>query len=246
MLDTTHHRQLVSDLSHALGLAAQRVDLGSTVASAAWPTVGATIRHVGGIYRWCAEVVTTGSRAERRDDVPVSDGELAEWFVVGRLELLAALESTDPRRECWTPSNPAGRAAFWSRRMVYETTKHLIDVRGSGGRALRPLAELDPVDYADGIDELCEVFLSRSRPSLAPLAAPLVLRAQDIERRWAFDESWGVSESHPDNATVVTADCGDLALFVWERASAADSPDRFVIEGSLDVVRQFEAAPIHP
>jgi len=204
------------------------------------------VDHLGGVYLWAAAIVRSGERAERKR-VPTSPSkDPFVWFDECRRKLLTALNEAGPERPCWTMLNSAGTTAFWTRRMLFETTKHLIDLRASGQLASTAASELDAATYADGIDELFEVFLSRSRGSLAPLPRPLVLSAIDVDRLWTLSEDWSLSTSVPAGATLVRAHCEDLALFVWERADPARASRRFLIDGRVDAVNAFAASPVDP
>jgi len=154
----------------------------------------------------------------------------------------------------------AGRALLgsgqWSgdRGLLAETdglrnVKHLMDLRASGG-IWSAAEELDPEDYADGIDELLSVFLPRSRPKLAALPGEVALVATDTPRRWFVGPDWTVriSSGDSDEATAarIFARTGDLALMVWERADPLTDSRRFRVEGGLATAAAFSATSIHP
>ncbi|WP_341954613.1 maleylpyruvate isomerase N-terminal domain-containing protein [Salinibacterium sp. TMP30] len=244
----THARRsvLLAKVSQCFSQEVRNFDLEAPVPSAAWPTISRLVDHLGGIYLWGAGIASSGETADRRQVPAAPEKDLVVWFDECRNTLLVALNEADPERPCWTLVNSAGTTAFWTRRMLFETTKHLIDIRASGQATLAPASELDAATYADGIDELLEVFLSRSRKHLAPLPRPLVLSAIDVDRQWTLSEDWQLLDSAPAQSTRVSAHCEDLALFVWERADPARAPERFLIEGPIDAVNAFAASPVHP
>lgn len=214
-----------------------------------WPDVATLVDHLGRNHLWAAGIVRTGAPVDRKTLPRVSADDPRGWYEHCRAELLAALDETPLDRPCWViGGREGGTAAFWARRMVYETTKHLIDLRAAGGGVWTVAPELAPVDYADGIDELFAEFLPRSRPTLEPLPGTLVMAASDLDRSWSISPGWTVTAgTDADAAARVTATAGELALFVWERAAPWDAPARFRIEGpDPSVVRAFGAAPVHP
>lgn len=213
-----------------------------------WPDVAALADHLGGNHLWAAAIVRDGERVDRTTIPTAPASGLGDWYRACRDELLATLVEASPDRACWTIGASAGVPAFWTRRMLYETTKHLIDLRAASGGDWRAAAELAPVDYADGIDELFAVFLPRSAPGLAPLPAPVVLSASDADRSWHLAPTWAVSSPAPadPDAVVLTARTADLALAVWERADPLDDSGRYRIDGDPTAITALRAAPIHP
>ncbi|WES64174.1 maleylpyruvate isomerase N-terminal domain-containing protein [Microbacter sp. GSS18] len=214
-----------------------------------WPNVATLIDHLGRNHLWAAGIVRSGGPVDRKTLPRASAEDPRGWYEGCRAELLETLAETPMDRPCWVVGGrDGGTAAFWARRMVYETTKHLIDIRASGGGEWTAAPELSPVDYADGIDELFAEFLPRSRASLEPLPGTLVLAASDIDRAWSISPDWAVAGTPAtDAAARVTATAGDLALFAWERATPWTAPARFAVDGpDPAVVRAFGAAPVHP
>lgn len=241
---------LVARLTAAIGLEVGRRDPRAAIGWPTLPDVEALVRHLGGVHRWVAEVLRTrGPVAE--DSLPITlQPDLRSWYEHGRDALLSALVESPADTPCWIIGDRTGTASFWRRRMVHENAKHLIDLRASGGRPWRVAAELTPHDYADGVTELFDEFLWRSRATLQPLPGPLSLQAIDTGDLWWISRAWTVG-THPDEqetgpSTRVLARAGDLALAVWERADPLGDPVRFRIEGDRAVVAAFRAAPIHP
>ena len=161
------------------------------VHSALWPTVGAVAGHVTAVYRWVTTILRTGSPADRAES-PLDGGIKTTVLRDARTALLAELERDD--RECWVIGGGTGTTAFWRRRMVLETLKHLLDVRTSPAERFAVPEELDPELAADGIDEFLKVFLGRSRSSLDPLPGSVFLTATDTDRAWALAADWSLGE----------------------------------------------------
>jgi uncharacterized protein (TIGR03083 family) len=212
-----------------------------------WPDVRTLVGHLGGVHAWAARVVRTGERVPDPVDRPVEDDDaMRRWYVHRRADLLDALRTVPVDTPCWAIASGTRTAAFWRRRTVFETTKHLIDLRAAGGLPRRAPDELAPADYADGVDELLEVFLPRSRPTLDALPEPVLLQAADVDRRWRIGRDWTVTTGTPDDDAVrIRADAADLALLVWQRADLGD-PERFEITGDRGTAGRFATAPVHP
>ena len=209
-----------------------------------WPTVGAVIDHLGRNHQWAAEIVRTGEPVDRSTLSRAPATGVRQWYDGCRGRLLSALAETPPDRPCWVVGGRnGGTAGVWARRMVFESVKHLIDVRASGGGTRHPAPELDAADYADGVDELFAEFLPRSRPTLEPLPGPLTLTATDVDRRWTIADDWRVTDEERDG-TRVRASAGDIALLVWQRADPSDP--RFHVDGDAATVAAFAVAPVHP
>lgn len=224
------------------------VELDSVVVNESWPTAGALIAHVGGVYRWVAATLVAGHRAAHDPSWRPAPGHEQRWFADARATLIDQLAATDPDRACWTLAGD-GRAGFWSRRMLLETLMHLGDLRTAGGRAPEPVREVDQATYADGIDEHLHLFLDRSRPTLTPLTRALVLAAGDSPRQWLIGTDWTISvdpDTTPKSATMLSASTADLALFAWDRLNPLNHTDRFTVLGDPAVLAEYRAAPIHP
>jgi hypothetical protein len=249
MTTATDDRALVAGLSQrfvdelALHAADEAVD------SATWPTVGALAGHVANIYGWVTEIVRTGEPSPR-SDVILDDADATTTVTAARAHLVAALDDTDPTSTCWIIGGGQGSPTFWNRRMVFETMKHLVDLRGAGS-SHAPLApvELTAELAADGIDEFFAVFLARSRSTLPALPGSIAFVATDGSKAWSLTSDWTVgtaADTNPEADAVVRATAADLLLLLWERADALTHVDRFSVDGDRAIVAALEAAPIHP
>ena len=211
-----------------------------------WPDAAALVDHLGRNHLWASGIVRTGGPVDRQTLSHAPRPGARGWYTECRDELLATLAEVPRDRACWTIGGRPGTASFWTRRMLYETTKHLIDLRAAGGGAWTAAPELAPVDYADAVDELFTVFLTRSAPGLEPLPSPLVLRMTDAPRSWRLGTDWTVTADPDPLAVTLSARAADLALALWERADPLAADGRFTIEGDPEVVRALATAPIHP
>ena len=211
------------------------------VHSALWPTVGAIAGHVTAVYGWVTTILRTGSPADRAES-PLDDDTKTTVLRDARDQLLAELESDD--RECWVIGGGTGTTAFWRRRMVLESLKHLLDVRTPPSSRFAVPSELDASLAVDGIDEFLDVFLARSRASLDPLPSTVRLVATDVDRAWILAADWSLGV-RPEADTSIEAPAAALLLLLWERASALGEPERFRITGEPATVRALESSPIH-
>jgi uncharacterized protein (TIGR03083 family) len=246
-MDADRHLELVDRVSAAFADEIDRVDPAASVPWSWWPDARSLIGHLGGVHAWAAEVVRSGEAVLDPVDVPAPVAGARAWYLERRSELLAALRAADPAAPCWVFAGADRTVGFWRRRMVFETTKHLVDLRAAGGGARRIADELTPADYADGIDELVSVFLARSQSGLDRLPAPVLLEPTDSERRWLVLPDWTVVTTESDDDAVrVRARTGYLALLVWNRADPLADPERFTVTGDRTAVAAFRDAPIHP
>jgi len=121
-------------------------------------TVADLVVHVGGVWGWAADIVTTGSRAEGREPPGErSERALRAWASEEGARLVAALGAADPDADCWTFGLPRA-TRFWFRRQALETTVHAWDV----GRAVGRPTPIDGELAADGIDEHLFVIVPRA------------------------------------------------------------------------------------
>ncbi|MBW4040783.1 MAG: maleylpyruvate isomerase family protein [Acidobacteria bacterium] len=238
--------RLLERVTAAFAAEIDQRDPGAVVPWSGWPDVRALVGHLGGVHDWAAQVLRTGERATEPIDVPAPAAGARAWYLEQRSALLDAIRSVPPGASCWVFTGTDRTAGFWRRRMLFETAKHLSDLRASGGGVWRGVPELGVDGSADGIDELFEVFLARSRTGLADLPAPVLLEASDSRRRWAVRPDWAVRDDvEVPGASIVRACAADLALFVWDRADPLTDPDRFEVIGDRATIAAFRDAPIH-
>ena len=212
-----------------------------------WPDVRTLVGHLGGIHRWAAQALRSGEEVPAPADHPAPDGAAHAWYLERRADLLGTIRSLPADAPCWTFTGADRTTGFWRRRMIFETAKHLSDLRAAGDGRWRRVDELDAGGSADGIDELFEVFLARSRRTLAALPGPVLLEASDSGRRWAVLPDWEVRDDvDVPGGSVVRARTADLALLVWDRADPSTDPERFDVTGDPAPIAAFRDAPIHP
>ena len=146
-------------------VAAQRAGWDAPVPGTEW-NVRDLVTHTGGIHRWAADVVTTGSStlattAGRAVGTGPADDELVDWFQSGHAALVATLRSAAPDVECAAFLPADSPLHFWSRRQAHETAIHRTDAEGAAGGDVTPFE----VEFAqDGIAEMLRGFVA-SKPN---------------------------------------------------------------------------------
>jgi uncharacterized protein (TIGR03083 family) len=116
------------------------------------------VTHVGLVWGWAADIVTTkdGATFGAPPEGP-SEEQLLSWAWAQQGRLLDALGAADPDAECWTFGEPR-TARFWFRRQALETVLHAWDAESALGTPSR----IDPEVAADGVDEHLTVMVPRS------------------------------------------------------------------------------------
>jgi uncharacterized protein (TIGR03083 family) len=185
--------------------------------------MAALVGHVGGVYRWAAEMIRTQARERisRRDmaQPPSDPAAVVRWYEDALAEVAAVMEDVDPASPVWNwqPGRPA-TASFWHRRMAQETAVHRWDAQAAAGDA-------DPIDGAlavDGIDEYFELFLA-GRVEAKPvegLHGSLHLHATDTEGEWWVALAPDHIERRHEHAkadAAVRGPASTLLLWLWNR-----------------------------
>ncbi|MPZ95543.1 MAG: maleylpyruvate isomerase family mycothiol-dependent enzyme [Propionibacteriales bacterium] len=152
--------------------------------------VEALAMHLGSVHRWAAATVLSG-RVQEEPAVRRQDEDTAQWYAATARALVAALAAVDPAEPCWTLEPDGGTAGFWRRRQLHETVIHRVDAARAVGLDSTPIA---PEVAADGIDEVCDLWLRRlhvrwQRP--ADLPAPVLLVSTDTGRTWLLTPAEG-------------------------------------------------------
>ena len=189
-------------------------------------TVRELVTHVGGIHRWAADIVTTGSdhaetAASRAVGSGPGDDELAEWFENGLVALVATLRSAPPDLECFTFLPADSPLHFWSRRQAHETAIHRVDAEAAAGGEI---TLFEPAFAQDGMAEILCGFGARKRNAVSR-AATMGLDAAD-------GPSWLVtfggeqieaveSEDLVGTDVTVRGVSSDLYRWLWNRQSEA-------------------------
>jgi uncharacterized protein (TIGR03083 family) len=203
-----------------------------------WDAAG-LVRHMGGILRWMAAVVSLRTRVDRRtlDAAPEAAPALPHWYLASLDQTLAVLGSADPQSETWTFSSTGDRTvAWWCRRLATEIAIHRWDaehaVAATGGSRPEPI---DGDVAAAGIEEFVVEFLPGllAQPAREGIGGTLHLHATDGPVEWHIDLDAGgtATKEHAKADTAVRGHRSDLLLWLTNR-------------GPLDTIEVFGASEI--
>lgn len=205
--------------------AARRAGWDARVPGCDWD-VRALVTHIGGIHRWAADVVQTGSAtlstdAGRAVGTGPDDDELGSWFETGHAALVATLRSAVPDLACVTFLPADSPLHFWSRRQAHETAIHRVDAEGAAGG---DVTVFEPDFAQDGIGEMLRGFAAR-RSNAVERTATLGLAATD-GASWLVTfggERIEAAESEELDGTdaVVRGTSSSLYRWLWNRPSEA-------------------------
>lgn len=156
-MEPARHLDVLAERADAL-LDAAEGQLDAPVPTCPGWTLADLVVHVGCVWAWAADIVTTKVRSDRSEEPADRSGDaLRTWAEDRAARLVAALGAADPDQDCWTFGLPRS-VRFWFRRQALETTLHAWDAEGSVGAPGR----LDPDVAAEGVDEHLTVVVPRS------------------------------------------------------------------------------------
>jgi uncharacterized protein (TIGR03083 family) len=205
--------------------------------------------HLGNVHAWAATIVETGRPTPDQNDEPPSHRPkaVAEWYAGKAEDLYEVLRGCDPEAPCWNFAFGTGKAGFWRRRQLHETTVHGMDLALVSGSLPEYSVELS----VDGIDEVLHVFLHRmhARGHAADLVAPVSIVATDTDRAWTVSPVQPGALPHQQPAPPVVADgatpgvdrvegpAAALYPMLWKRLPRTDPAIRLV--GDVGRVQRF-------
>ena len=212
-------------------------------------TVRSVARHVAGSHHAVALILADRPSADFEQAaamprIETSDPAFPEWFAANTERLLAQCRTVPPAAVCWAP-HPllAGTAAYWMRRIAYDTLVHRWDAEAGAGIAG---AAMEPEIAADAVDELLDVGLRVTRAVADAPAGPAIRLAcvdtPDTPHAWHLDLSEvGRLTIHAqpidvvDVAVTLRGTAEDLLLWLWGRieidgASIEVDGDRSVLD----------------
>ncbi|MGP4110030.1 maleylpyruvate isomerase family mycothiol-dependent enzyme [Streptomyces sp. 4N509B] len=139
------------------------------------------VGHLGQADRWAADIVRTGEATAVPDPREADPGEPAawrDWLLGGAHALLDALHDTGPETTVWTYLGP-GPAAFWLRRMTYDTCVHHADAAFAAGTTYHVAPDLAAGAMSEVFGLLCAPGVEALKPAVARL------RGGGKRLRWA-------------------------------------------------------------
>jgi uncharacterized protein (TIGR03083 family) len=212
---------LAAFVSHA-----RKAGLDAPVPTAPEWTVRDLVVHQGMVHRWAtAHVLGKDGNPAPFHDEGMAAPDPVIWLHDGGLDLIRALQRASPDLDAmvFLKNAPAPRQ-FWARRQCHETTIHSIDAQGAAlGRVPRAAdTEVTRQIALDGIDELLNGFLTRSKSTLkSEKPIRLAIRAEDINRSWLVhvsDEPPVVEQDSNERADLVLEGSAEtLYLALWNR-----------------------------
>ena len=191
-------------------------------------TLADLLVHMGLVWGWAAETVTTKIRAQR-GQAPASRGAqaLRTWAKGQAERLVDALGSADPDADCWTFGTPRS-VRFWYRRQALETVLHAWDAERATGTPSR----IEPEVAVDGIDEHLHVIVPRTvrlRPDVWS-GQSVHLHCTDADGEWVVQLGPGgeVATRRAHAKADVALRGGAEALWLWCANRA--TPEELAIE----------------
>jgi uncharacterized protein (TIGR03083 family) len=203
----------------AAARAAEELEPGSPVPSCPGWDVETLVGHLGGVHRWAAHLIATGSLAPERPSArPPGGAETIGWLREGAAELVALGRDKGPDAPAWNFAGHGATSAFWFRRMAHETAAHRWDLEAAAGTA-RPV----PADLAsDGIDELLTLMLPRRR--IEGLTGTLHIHCTDVAGEWTIDlATFETKPGHAKGDAALRGPASDLLLRLLNRAGGGES-----------------------
>ncbi|HEX4906461.1 MAG TPA: maleylpyruvate isomerase family mycothiol-dependent enzyme [Acidimicrobiales bacterium] len=221
-----------------------RGDLDAPVPTCPSWTLRDLIEHTGYVHRWQTEAC----RVDHGDfpdpalhRIAPTDGQSwADWFQAGVDRAVAVMSQVAPDEPRWTWSAPGGgeTAQWYFRRITLETLVHRIDAE----LATDDVTDVDPELTADGIAEMCEVFIpAAAGQPIGGSGQTLHLHATDADAEWLLTlhaDRVDVARGHAKGDAAVRGTARDLLLLVWGREPLGPVE----VFGDESVVATFRAA----
>ncbi len=208
-------------------------------------TMAGLAKHLGITHRWVEHIVRNGlsERIPQRDvpaDLPADDAGRPAWLAEGGARLVATLGAAGPEAPVWTLPG-MGRAAFWPRRMLHETTVHRADAE----LALGAEPEIAPDAAADGLEEYLDILARVERMAvlqreLAGAGETIHLHATDVDDgQWLITLGPGGTtwrRGHAKGAVAVQGTARDLLLLAYGRIGLGS---RHTVYGDDGLLRKW-------
>jgi uncharacterized protein (TIGR03083 family) len=211
-------------------------DMTVPVASCPDWNVGQLLRHLGGVHRWAATIVSTRATEPVQAQVPDYSVYVSEdpavvvpWLAEGAAQLAEALRAAGPGMPLWTPV-PGGNTDFYARRFTHETLIHRADATLALGSAFSAAPQI----ALDAVDEWLELGALPMHFDVHPQTRELLgpgrtvhLHATDTaplaSAEWVIDltgDTIAWRRAHEKAAVAVRAPLTDLLLVVYKRRTA--------------------------
>ena len=212
-------------------------------------TVRSVARHVAGSHHAVALILADRPSADFEQAaamprIETSDPAFPAWFAANTERLLTQCRAVPPAAVCWAP-HPliAGNAAYWTRRIAYDTLVHRWDAEAGAGIAG---TAMESHIAADAVDELLAVGLCVTRAATDAPAGPAIrLACTDAHHAWHLDLSevgrLTIHAEPIDVAVTLRGTAEALLLWLWRRIEIDDGPievdgDRSVLDRWSDLL----------
>lgn len=188
-------------------------------------TVRSVARHVAGSHHAVALILADRPSADFEQAaamprIETNDPAFPEWFAANTERLLTQCRTVPVAAVCWTP-HPllAGTAAYWMRRIAYDTLVHRWDAEAGAGIAG---AAMEPEIATGAVDEVLDVGLRVTRAvAHAPAGPAIRLACADTPHVWHLDLSevgrLTIHAQPIDVAVTLSGTAEDLLLWLWGR-----------------------------
>lgn len=209
----------------SMGAAARRAGLDAPVAACPGWSVGRLLGHTAKILQRTVLCVQSGSVEMPGEDDYTKlprDEALFDAFDAQLDALCEALTTADPNAPSWNFTGTDLVASFWLRRMAHEVEIHRVDTQLAAGLAVDPV---DPIQAADGIDELLFVLLPMQAARKNPtLTTSVHLHCTDTAGEWltTFTDGNPVTvREHLKGDMAARGPASALYLWAWNRRGDA-------------------------
>ncbi|WP_020667360.1 maleylpyruvate isomerase family mycothiol-dependent enzyme [Amycolatopsis nigrescens] len=193
------------------------------------------VGHIGQAHRWAADRVRAGEAAPVPDPLEADSGDPArwpEWLRAGADELVDAVRqagaATGAATTVWTFLGPLP-AAFWLRRMLHETSVHLVDAALTTHTAFAIAPDLAADAITEGLELLSAPGMTALKPGLVKLRGRgekiLLLPRETDQPGWLVTRTpggpvWERGTTGGD--VVVSGQVSDLLLIFTRRLAVGD------------------------
>ena len=222
-MDVAQHLAHLDADGRMLADAADRAGWDAKVVACEW-TVRDLVTHTGGIHRWAADIVRTGSdtgdtECGRAVGTGPDDGDLLAWFREGHRALVQTLTDAPDDVHAFTFLPAPSAKAFWSRRQAHETAMHRADAESASGE----ITAFAPDFAQDGIAEIVQGFAARKSNAIATSGVIGLAATDGPDWRIVLGGEHIAAEPGDiaDAGATVGGTSSDLYLWLWNRPSGA-------------------------
>ena len=199
-------------------LSVAALDLDAVVPRCPGWTTRDLLDHVAGVLRFVAGIVVSREAPVGRPEPRPADADPVAFAERALRDLQAGLAPLEPDDPVWNWSvGTPDTGAFWLRRMAQELLVHRLDAE----RAVGDPTPIDAALAADGVRELCEVFVPRvqGRAPFVRFVGSVRLEATDVPVTCVLTTTAATTALASDGPADASARgrAEDLLLALWGR-----------------------------